>query len=73
MNNNNTPTREELLRHGKVIMDADDTIKGHHLRFRYVMLNHIRYLMKEVDDVVAWIVSYEESDRIMHELYDEED
>lgn len=73
MNNNYTPTREELLQHGKVIMDTDDMVNGHRLRFRYVVLNHVRFLMKETDDIVQWIISYEESDRIRHELYGKED
>ena len=54
-------------------MDTDDMVNGHRLRFRYVVLNHIRFLMKETDDIVQWIVSYEESDRIRRELYGEED
>ena len=60
MNNNYTPTREELLQHGKVLVDIDNTMGAHHQRVRTIELNGVRWLMRERDGVVTYIANYEE-------------
>ena len=60
MNNNYTPTREELLQHGKVLVDIDNTTGAHHQRVRTIALNGTRWLMRERDGVVTYIANYEE-------------
>lgn len=68
MNNNYTPTREELLQHGKVIMDTDNNMEGateyHYSRLRLIELNGIRYLMRERNDIALYIKSFEELEAI---------
>ena len=60
MNNNYTPTREELLQHGKVLVDIDNTTRAHRQRVRTIELNGVRWLMRERDGVVTYIANYEE-------------
>ena len=60
MNNNCTPTREELLQHGKVLVDIDNTTGAHRQRIRTIELNGVRWLMRERDGVVTYIANYEE-------------
>ena len=60
MNNNHTPTREELLQHGKVLVDIDNTTGAHRQRVRTIELNGVRWLMREHDGVVTYIANYEE-------------
>ena len=60
MNNNYTPTREELLQHGNVLVDIDNTTGAHHQRVRTIELNGVRWLMRERDEVVTYIANYEE-------------
>ena len=60
MNNNYTPTREELLQRGKVLVDIDNTMGAHHQRVRTIELNGVRWLMRERDGVVTYIANYEE-------------
>ena len=60
MNNNYTPTREELLQHGNVLVDIDNTTGAHHQRVRTIELNGVRWLMRERDGVVTYIANYEE-------------
>ena len=60
INNNYTPTREELLQHGKVLVDIDNTTRAHRQRVRTIELNGVRWLMRERDGVVTYIANYEE-------------
>ena len=60
MNNNYTPTREELLQHGKVLVDIDNTTGVHRQRVRTIELNGVRWLMRERDEAVTYIANYEE-------------
>ena len=60
MNNNYTPTREELLQRGKVLVDIDNTTGAHRQRVRTIELNGVRWLMRERDGVVTYIANYEE-------------
>ena len=60
MNNNYTLTREELLQHGKVLVDIDNTTGVHRQRVRTIELNGVRWLMRERDGVVTYIANYEE-------------
>ena len=60
MNNNYTPTREELLQYGKVLVDIDNTTGAHRQRVRTIELNGVRWLMRERDGVVTYIANYEE-------------
>lgn len=60
MNNNYTPTREELLQHGKVLVDIDNTTGAHYQRVRTIELNGVCWLMRERDGVVTYIANYEE-------------
>ena len=60
MNNNYTPTREELLHRGKMLVDIDNTTGAHHQRVRTIELNGVRWLMRERDGVVTYIANYEE-------------
>ena len=60
MNNNYTPTREELLQHGKVLIDIDNTTRTHRQRVRTIELNGVRWLMRERDEAVTYIANYEE-------------
>lgn len=60
MNNNYTHTREELLQHGNVLVDIDNTTGAHHQRVRTIELNGVRWLMRERDGVVTYIANYEE-------------
>lgn len=60
MNNNYTPTREQLLQHGKMLVDIDNTTGAHHRRVRTIALNGTRWLMRERDDEVIYIANYEE-------------
>ena len=60
MNNNYTPTREELLQHGKVLVDIDNTTGAHRQRVRTIELNGVRRLMRERDGAVTYIANYEE-------------
>lgn len=60
MNNNYTPTKEELLQYGNVLVDIDNTTGAHHQRVRTIMLNGTRWLMRERDEVVTYIANYEE-------------
>lgn len=60
MNNNCTPTREELLQHGKVLVDIDNTTGAHRQRVRTIELNGVRWLMRERNGVVTYIANYEE-------------
>ena len=60
MNNNYTPTREELLQQGKVLVDIDNITGAHHQRVRTIELNGVRWLMRERDEVVTYIANYEE-------------
>ena len=60
MNNNYTPTREELLQHGKVLVDINNTTGVHCQRVRIIELNGVRWLMRERDEVVTYIANYEE-------------
>ena len=60
MNNNYTPTREELLQRGKVLVDIDNTTGTHHQRVRTIELKGVRWLMRERDEVVTYIANYEE-------------
>ena len=60
MNNNYTPTREELLQHGKVLVDIDNFTGAHRQRVRTIELNGVRWLMRERDEVVTYIANYEE-------------
>ena len=60
MNNNYTPTREELLQHGKVLVDIGNTIGAHRQRIRAIELNGVRWLMRERDGVVTYIANCEE-------------
>ena len=60
MNNNYTPTREELLHHGKVLVDIDNTTGAHRQRVRTIELNDTRWLMRERDEEVIYIANYEE-------------
>ena len=60
MNNNYTPTREELLQHGKVLVDIDNTTGAYRQRVRTIELNGVRWLMRERDGAVTYIANYEE-------------
>ena len=60
MNNNYTPTREELLQRGKVLVDIDNTTGAHRQRVRTIELNGVRWLMRERDEVITYIANYEE-------------
>lgn len=60
MNNSYTPTREELLQHGKVLWDRDNTTGAHRHRVRTIELNGTRWLMRECDEEVVYIANYEE-------------
>ena len=60
MNNNYTPTREELLHRGNVLVDIDNTTGAHRQRVRTIELNGVRWLMRERDGVVTYIANYEE-------------
>lgn len=60
MNNNYTPTREELLQHGKVFVDINNTTGAHCQRVRTIELNGVRWLMRERDGAVTYIANYEE-------------
>ena len=60
MNNNYTPTREELLQHGNVLVDIDNTTGAHRQRVRTIELNGVRWLMRERDGVVTYIANYKE-------------
>lgn len=60
MSNNYTPTREELLQHGKVLVDINNATGAHHQRIRTIELNGVRWLMRERDEVVTYIANYEE-------------
>lgn len=60
MNNNYAPTREELLQHGKVLVDINNTTEAHCQRVRTIELNGVRWLMRERDEVVTYIANYEE-------------
>ena len=60
MNNNYTPTREELLQHGKVLVNIDNATGAHRQRVRTIELNGVRWLMRERDGVVTYIANYEE-------------
>lgn len=60
MNNNYTPTREELLHHGKVLVDINNTTGAHCQRVRTIELNGVRWLMRERDGAVTYIANYEE-------------
>ena len=60
MNNNYTPTREELLQHGKVLVDIDNTTGAHRQRVRTIEFNGVRWLMRERDEAVIYIANYEE-------------
>ena len=60
MNNNYTPTREELLHHGKVLVDINNTTGTHCQRVRTIELNGVRWLMRERDGAVTYITNYEE-------------
>lgn len=58
--NNYTPTREELLQHGKVLVDIDNITGVHRQRVRTIALNGTRWLMRERDEEVIYIANYEE-------------
>ena len=58
--NNYTPTREELLQHGKVLVDIGNTTGAHRQRVRTIELNGTRWLMRERDEEVIYIANYEE-------------
>ncbi len=60
MNNNYTPTREELLHHGKVLVDIDNITGAHRQHVRIIELNGTRWLMRERDGAVTYIANYEE-------------
>lgn len=60
MNNNYAPTREELLQHGKVLVDINNTTGVHCQRARTIELNGVRWLMRERDGGVTYIANYEE-------------
>ena len=60
MNNNYTPTREELLHHGKVLVDINNTTGTHCQRVRTIELNGVRWLIRERDVAVTYIANYEE-------------
>ena len=60
MNNNYTPTREELLHRGKVLVDIANTPGAHRQRVRTTELNGVRWLTRERDEVVTYIANYEE-------------
>lgn len=60
MNNNYTPTREEFLHHGKVLVDINNTTGTHCQRVRTIELNGVRWLMRERDGAVTYIANYEE-------------
>ena len=60
MNTNYTPTREELLQYGKVLVDIDNTTGAHRQRVRTIELNGVRWLMRERDEEVIYIANYEE-------------
>lgn len=60
MNNNYTSTKEELLQHGKVLVDINNTTGAHCQRVRTIELNGVRWLMRERDEVVTYIANYEE-------------
>ena len=58
--NNYIPTKEELLQHGKVLVDINNTTGVHCQRVRTIELNGVRWLMRERDEVVTYIANYEE-------------
>ena len=60
MNNNYTPTREELLHHGKVLVDIDNITGAHRQHVRIIELNGTCWLMRERDGAVTYIANYEE-------------
>ena len=58
--NNYIPTKEELLQHGKVLVDIGNTTGAHCQRVRTIELNGVRWLMRERDEGVTYIANYEE-------------
>ena len=69
MNNNYIPTKEELLQHGKVLVDIGNTTGAHCQRVRTIELNGVRWLMRERDEVVTYIANYE----VLNAKYGKED
>lgn len=62
MNNNNIPTREELLQQGTVIWDRDNSTESPRHHVRLISYNGIRYLMRERNEEVIYIANYVELD-----------